>query len=156
MKIGQAREPARVNGYGRQEFPGKVKFVSPTANATTRQVEVIVEFAPDAPARLRGAVCRGPRRGRRRASALMIPDSTIVRDGEKTFAWRVKGDALQKVELALGERDTRAAISWCAADSRNGDRVLRHPTTLLKDGQAVMETKSAQAASPLPGAAQTP
>ena len=34
----------RVNGYGEQEFLGKVRRVNPSANATTRQVEVLVDF----------------------------------------------------------------------------------------------------------------
>lgn len=154
VKVGQAVS-LRVNGYGKQEFPGKVKFVSPTANATTRQVEVIVELGPDAPARLAGLYAEG-RVEATSTSALMVPDSTIVRDGEKAFVWRVKGNALQKVALALGERDTRRGDFVVRGGLAQGDRVLRHPTTLLKDGQAVVGTKSAQAASPTPTAAQTP
>src|SRR5258706_16415458 len=34
----------RVNGYGEQDFPGKVRRVNPAANPTTRQVEVLVDF----------------------------------------------------------------------------------------------------------------
>ena len=49
----------RVNGYGKQDFPGKVKFVAPTASATTRQVEVIVEIPGEAPARLAGLYAEG-------------------------------------------------------------------------------------------------
>lgn len=34
----------RVNGYGDQEFIGKVRRVDPAANITTRQVEVLVDL----------------------------------------------------------------------------------------------------------------
>ncbi len=44
LKVGQ-RVNFRVNGYGTQEFAGSVKRINPSANANTRQVEVLVEFA---------------------------------------------------------------------------------------------------------------
>ena len=36
----------RINGYAGQEFRGVVKRVDPAANEVTRQVEVLVGFAP--------------------------------------------------------------------------------------------------------------
>ena len=39
--------------------PGKVRRVNPAANATTRQVEVLVDFAGEAPARLAGLYAEG-------------------------------------------------------------------------------------------------
>jgi membrane fusion protein (multidrug efflux system) len=146
VKVGQAVS-FRVNGYGKQDFAGRVRFVSPTANATTRQVEVIVEIAGDAPARLAGLYAEG-RVEASSSSALMIPDSAIVRDGERTFAWRVKGNALQKVALTVGDRDTRRGDYVIRAGVAEGDRLLRHPVATLKDGQVVRDTPSAAAASP--------
>ena len=35
----------RVNGYGDQDFTGRVRRVDPAADPTTRQVEVLVDFA---------------------------------------------------------------------------------------------------------------
>src|SRR6185312_6765434 len=37
----------RVNGYPNAEFTGKVRRVDAAANATTRQLEVLVDFADD-------------------------------------------------------------------------------------------------------------
>ena len=49
VKPGQAVS-FRVNGYGNEEFAGRVRRVNPAANATTRQVEVLVDFAgPEQP-----------------------------------------------------------------------------------------------------------
>src|SRR6185295_3446871 len=36
----------RINGFGQQEFRGKVRRVDASANASTRQVEVLVAFEP--------------------------------------------------------------------------------------------------------------
>jgi RND family efflux transporter MFP subunit len=146
VKVGQAVS-FRVNGYGKQDFTGRVKFVSPTANPTTRQVEVIVEIAGEAPARLAGLYAEG-RVEASSQSALMVPDSAIVHDSERAFAWRVKGNVLQKVALTLGDRDTRRGDYVVRGGLAEGDRLLRHPVATLKDGQAVKDTPSAQAASP--------
>ncbi len=144
----------RVNGYGKQDFAGKVKFVSPTANPTTRQVEVTVEITGEAPARLAGLYAEG-RVEAATSTALTLPDASIVRDGERAFAWRVKGGSLQKVLLTLGERDTRRGDYVVRAGLAEGDKLLRHPVATLKDGQVVKDTPSAQAASPAPQAAKT-
>jgi membrane fusion protein, multidrug efflux system len=137
----------RVNGYGKQDFAGRTKFVSPTANPTTRQVEVIVEIAGDAPARLAGLYAEG-RVEATASSALTVPDSAVVREGERAFAWRVKGNALQKVALKVGERDLRSGDYIVREGVADGDRLLRHPVATLKDGQAVKDTPAAVAASP--------
>jgi len=145
----------RVNGYGKQDFPGKVKFVAPTASATTRQVEVIVEIPGEAPARLAGLYAEG-RVEIATASALMIPDSAIVRDGEKAFAWRVKSGALQKVTLALGDRDSRSGDYVVRGGIADGDSLLRSPVATIKDGQAVKQVASAVTAVTAPQAAKLP
>jgi RND family efflux transporter MFP subunit len=152
VKVGQ-NVSFRVNGYGKQEFAGRVKFVSPTANPTTRQVEVIVEIAGEAPARLAGLYAEG-RVEAATSSALLIPDSAVVRDAERAFAWRIKGNVLQKVALTLGDRDTRRGDYVVRGGLAEGDRLLRHPVATLKDGQAVKDTPSAQAASPMPDASK--
>jgi RND family efflux transporter MFP subunit len=146
VKVGQA-VTFRVNGYGRQEFGGKVKFVSPTANPTTRQVEVLVEIAGDAPARLAGLYAEG-RIEASSAMAIMIPESALVRDGEKAFAWRIKDNALHKVALSVGDRDARRGDRVVKSGLAEGDKLLRSPVATLKDGQAVKDSPSATGASP--------
>jgi membrane fusion protein, multidrug efflux system len=154
VKVGQA-VTLRVNGYGKQDFAGKVKFVAPTANATTRQVEVIVEIPAEAPSRLAGLYAEG-RVEASTASALMIPDSAIVRDGEKAFAWRVKAGALQKATIALGDRDSRSGDYVVRGGIADGDRLLRNPVATVKDGQAVKQVSSAATAVTAPQAARLP
>ena len=47
----------------------------------------------------------------------------------------VKANKLQKVVLAIVERDARTGDYVLKAGSPTGDQVLRHPTALLKDNQ---------------------
>lgn len=153
VKVGQPVS-FRVNGYGKQDFAGKVKFVAPTANPTTRQVEVIVDIPADAPARLAGLYAEG-RVEASTSSVLMIPDSAVVRDGEKAYVWRIKNGVLQKVALALGDRDSRSGDYVVRGGIADNDRVLRNPVATVKDGQSVKEVASAVTAVTAPATAKS-
>lgn len=139
----------RVNGYGDQDFTGRVRRVNPAANATTRQVEVLVDFVGDKQPKLAGLYAEGRLETESRTS-LTIPATAVVRDGDKTAAFRVQGNKLQKVPLALAERDARSGDYIVAGGLAEGDQVIRYPSTLLKDGQPVQTAaagKSSMAAS---------
>ena len=152
VRAGQAVS-FRVNGYGNQDFAGRIRLVSPTANAATRQVEVLVDITGEAPARLAGLYAEG-RVEASSATALVIPASALVREGDKAWAWRLKGNTLQKVALTVGERDLRRGDYVVMAGLADGDRLLRHPIGTLKDGQLVQDTPSAVNASAAPAASQ--
>ncbi|MES3001086.1 MAG: efflux RND transporter periplasmic adaptor subunit [Pseudomonadota bacterium] len=145
IKAGQSVS-FRVNGYGAQDFAGRVRLVAPTANPTTRQVEVLVDINGEAPARLAGLYAEG-RVEASSNTALVIPASALVREGDKAWAWRLQGGTIKKVALTLGERDTRRGDYVVTAGLADGDRLLRHPGPTLKDGQVVQATTSAVAAS---------
>ena len=126
----------RVNGYGDQEFTGKVRRVNPSANPTTRQVEVIVDFMDKKQPMLAGLYAEGHVEANSTAS-LTLPATTLVRDGDKASAWRVKDSTLQKVVVALGERDSRSGEFVLKSGLSEGDSVLRHPSSALANGQKV-------------------
>jgi len=136
----------RVNGYGSQDFAGRIRLVSPTANPTTRQVEVLVDIVGEAPARLAGLYAEG-RVEASSTTALVIPASALVREGDKAWAWRVSDNTIRKVALTVGERDPRRGDYVVMAGLADGDHLLRHPGGTLKDGQAVQPTAPAVAAS---------
>ncbi|MDB5874721.1 MAG: efflux transporter periplasmic adaptor subunit [Ramlibacter sp.] len=145
VRAGQAVS-FRVNGYGGQDFAGRIRLVSPTANPTTRQVEVLVDINGEAPARLAGLYAEG-RVEASSTTALVIPASALVREGDKAWAWRVSGNAIRKVALTVGERDPRRGDYVVLAGLADGDRLLRHPIATLKDGQAVQDTAAAVSAA---------
>jgi RND family efflux transporter MFP subunit len=125
----------RVHGYAGQAFQGTVTRVNPAANATTRQVEVLVDFADaDRQPRLAGLYGEG-RIESSRTAGLTIPATSLVRDGDKAFAWRVQASRLQKVTLVLGDRDARTGEFILKSGLKEGDRLLRYPTSTLKNGQ---------------------
>ena len=127
----------RVNGFAQQEFAGRVLRIDAAANATTRQVEVVVAFADAAVApRVAGLFAEG-RVETGGTQALMLPEAALVQSGEASFVWRLNGAALAKVPVTLGERDPRSGAFPVLAGLAAGDRILRNPGGTLVEGQKV-------------------
>ena len=137
----------RVNGYGPQEFAGSVKRINPSANANTRQVEVLVEFANGKQPQLAGLYAEG-RIEAVSKSGLVVPAMAVVREGDQAIAWRVKGSSVQKVVLELGERDPRQGDFVLRSGLNEGDKLIRNPTSALKDGQKVQFQSAAPGVQP--------
>ena len=151
VKVGQT-VGFRVNGYGPQEFAGTVARINPAANANTRQLEVLVEFAAGKQPQLAGLYAEGNIQATRQ-SALMVPAAALVREGDKTFAWRVKDSVVNKLSLVLGERDPRRGDFVLRSGLSEGDQLIRNPTSSLKDGQKVQIADSAAAPASAPAGA---
>jgi len=135
VKVGQNVQ-FRVNGYPGQTFAGKVKRVDPAANPVTRQVEVLVDFADKVQPKVAGLYAEGRVEAELR-DTLMIPDSSLVRNGDTSYTWRVKDNTLRKAELVIGARDARTGQWEVNKGLAAGDRVLRTPASSFKDGQKV-------------------
>lgn len=135
VKAGQ-QVAFRVNGYGNEEFLGKVKRVNPAANATTRQVEVLVDFADKKQPRLAGLYAEGRVETDSKPS-LTLPPTAIIRDGDRATAWRIKDNTLQKAALSVGERDPRTGNLIIKDGLTEGDKLVRFPSNALKDGQKI-------------------
>ena len=133
----------RVNGYGEQDFKGRIRRVNPAANPTTRQVEVLVDFVGPQQPRLAGLYAEG-RVETESTASLTIPSTAVWRDGDKTSAWRVAQDKVRKVAINVGDRDPRTGEYVLKSGLAEGDKVIRYPSAMLKDGQPVQ----AQASSP--------
>jgi RND family efflux transporter MFP subunit len=144
----------RVHGYGEQEFTGKIRRLNPAANPTTRQVEMLVDFVGEKQPKLAGLYAEGNVQTASRTS-ITLPASAVVRDGDTASAWRLKDNKLQKVTLAISERDLRTGDYVLKAGLAEGDQVIRHPTTLLKDNQPVQAAAPAKSSMvSVDGAAQ--
>lgn len=155
VKVGQNVQ-FRVNGYPGQTFAGKVKRVDPAANPVTRQVEVLVNFADKVQPKVAGLYAEGRVEAEMR-DTLMIPDSSLVRNGDTSYTWRVKDNTLRKAELVVGARDARTGQWEVSKGLVAGDRVLRAPASSFKDGQKVelLNPKAvASATSTAPAAAK--
>ena len=152
LKVGQ-KVFFRVNGYAQSDFEGKVRRIAPAANAATRQVELLVDFAGAQQPGVAGLYAEG-RVQTQTSSALMLSDGALQREGDKAFAWRVDGSKLARTTLKLGARDERLGQYVVESGLKAGDLVLRHPGSALQDGQA-LELKRAAASAPAAPTAPT-
>jgi len=139
-KIAQVRigQPVsfRINGYGGQEFRGKVTRVDPAANDVTRQVEVLVAFADSNQPRVSGLYAEGNIESTT-VNALTLPEGALVKAGDKSYAWRINGKALKRVDLNIGKRDQRTGHYEVRSGLTEGDVVMRSPNSSFRDGQAI-------------------
>ena len=138
----------KINGYANQEFRGKILRMDPSANDVTRQVEVLVSLGDGAQPRIFGLYAEGIIEASN-LKAVSVPESALVRSGDKTSVWRVKANLLTLVDLALGARDPRTGNYEVRAGLLEGDVIVRSPSSSFKDGQAV-EMLSAKAAVATP------
>jgi membrane fusion protein, multidrug efflux system len=127
----------RVNGFPDVEFVGRVARIDATANATTRQVAVRVDFDDRVAApRVAGLFAEG-RIETGAAEVLTLPEASVLRSGDNAEVWRVEGEQLVRVAVRLGERDARRGEFPVLAGLNAGDRILRNPTSNLRDGQRI-------------------
>jgi membrane fusion protein (multidrug efflux system) len=151
IQAGQAVQ-FRINGFDRTDFIGKVRHVDASADPVTRQVSVIVDFAPGTAPRVAGLYAEG-RIASGASQALLLPEAAIVKEGDKAYVWRLNGNKLAKTTVTLGDRDARLGNVVVASGIAAGDRVLRTPGSTLSNGQAIEMAKPvAPAASVAPGA----
>ena len=148
----------RINGYPGQEFRGKVTRLDPSANDVTRQVEVLVSFVDAKQPTVSGLYAEGTIESTS-VKALALPESMLVKVGDKASVWRIKANALNKVDLVLGARDARTGNYEVRSGLAEGDTILRTPSSNFKEGQSaeMVSSKPAVAASaPAAGASAAP
>ncbi len=156
LKIGQTVN-FRVNGVAQADFSGKVKRVDPSANAATRQVEVLVSIDEGPVPKVAGLYAEG-QVATSGEQALMLPEVALAKEGDNTYVWRVEGSALKKVKVQLGDRDLRSGEYVVRSGLAAGDQILRAPGTTLVDGQHIERAKpagTAAAAAPAPAVSAT-
>jgi len=132
----------RVNGFDKSDFVGKLRHVDASADDVTRQVAVIVDFAPGTAPHTANLYAEG-RIATGQSQALLLPEGAIAKEGDKAYVWRVAAGKLAKTRVALGERDARRGEVVIVSGIASGDQVLRAPGSTLVDGQKVELTKAA-------------
>ena len=151
IQVGQPVQ-FRINGFEKGDFVGKVRHVDASADAVTRQVAVIVDFAPGTAPRVAGLYAEG-QISSGATQALLLPEAAVVKEGDKAYVWRLVGNALAKTPVKLGERDARLGNVVISSGIAAGDRVLRTPGSTLTDGQKFEMAKPVAPAASVASAA---
>ena len=125
----------RVNGQSDQEFEGRIERINPMADPSTRQVGVQMAITGKydltvglfAEGRVQTEVKQG----------ISVPESSLVREGDEVYVWRVKNGVLNKIAVVAGARDTQSGAYAIDSGLADGDQVLRHPLGALVNGARV-------------------
>lgn len=123
-----------INGARGNAFEGKIERINPVADASTRQVGVQVAISS-------GNLTVGTfAEGRVQAESLQgltLPETSLVQQGDHTYAWRVQQGKLKKIEIKIGARDVKTGDYAIVTGLGQGDTVIRHPRGGLVDGASV-------------------
>jgi len=137
VKVGQ-RVNFRINGVAQTGdqlvSTGIVKRIDGAANPITRQVAVIVAINSKDRPPVVGLFAEGVVETLSKP-AVMIAESSLRREGDKSFVWVLDGNKIVQRAVQLGDRDTRLG-DWVVTSGLNaGEKILRNSSSTLKDGQ---------------------
>jgi membrane fusion protein, multidrug efflux system len=146
IKVGQTVR-FHINGQRDRLYQGQIQRINPIADPSTRQVGVQVAITDNQPFTV-GLFAEGSVQTESKPG-IALPESTLVREGDRTFVWRVHAGVLNKVEVQLGARDRLLGDYTITQGLSEGDQVLLYPVGALTEGAKVemAPTPPAHAAS---------
>jgi RND family efflux transporter MFP subunit len=132
VKVGN-KVTFKVNGYSGQFFTGTVERINPLANESTRQVQLLVSMDLKEQSLVAGLYAEGHVEVQN-SDALMVPESALIREGDKHFVWQFANNELKKTEVEVGDKDERWGTQQVLSGISSGAQILRHPQGALTDG----------------------
>jgi RND family efflux transporter MFP subunit len=112
-----------VNGYPGRTFTGRITRVSPVADPTTRQVQILATI-PNAGNTLVGGLFAEGKVASESRSGLVIPANAVNERGIAPVAMRIKGGRVEQVTVQVGLRDAVAELLEITGGLAAGDTVL--------------------------------
>jgi RND family efflux transporter MFP subunit len=146
VKAGQKTE-AVLDAYPEWTIPSHVINIVPTADRQKATVRVRIAFdvlepriLPDMGVKVSFMDNAQPAAGASPArSAVRIPSSSIVKDGEASFVWRVSDERVERVAVSVGaERDGQIDV---LSGINAGEIVVAKPVDGLAEGAPVKTRK---------------
>ena len=132
VKVGN-KVTFKVNGYSGQFFTGTVERINPVANESTRQVQLLVAMELKQQSLVAGLYAEGHVEAQN-SDALMVPESALIREGDKHFVWQFANNELKKTEVEVGDKDERWGTQHILSGVVSGAQILRHPQGALTNG----------------------
>jgi RND family efflux transporter MFP subunit len=112
-----------VRGFPGQQFEGRIERISPTADATTRQVPIFVSV-PNKGGRLLAGLFAEGRVTKESRQALVLPESAINTTGGTPWVARVRDGMVERVDVKIGLRDEQTERVEIASGLAEGDQLL--------------------------------
>ncbi|MCC7052434.1 MAG: efflux RND transporter periplasmic adaptor subunit [Gemmatimonadaceae bacterium] len=140
-----------VSGYADRKFLGKVTRVSPVADPTTRQVQILASIPNGAGTLVGGLVAEG-RVNTETRTAMILPATAIDQRGATPVVMRVRGGRVERVAVSLGIRDEQRENFEVTKGVQRGDTVLLGAAQAIGEGKQVrisrVNDQAAKAAGP--------
>lgn len=154
-QIGQIRvgQPVAftVSGYGDRKFTGTVTRVSPVADPTTRQVQILASIPNSAGVLVGGLFAEGRVNAESR-TALVLPSTAIDQRGATPAVMRVRAGRVERVSVTLGIRDDQRENFEITQGVQRGDTVLLGAAQAIGEGKQVrvssVNDQASKAATP--------
>ncbi len=128
-----------VSGYGDRKFTGKVTRVSPVADPTTRQVQILASI-PNSAGTLVGGLFAEGRVNAETRSAMVLPSRAIDQRGATPAVMRLRGGRVERVSVTLGIRDDQRENYEITGGLQRGDTVLVGAAQAIGEGKQVRVT----------------
>ena len=142
-----------VTGYGDRRFTGTVTRVSPVADPTTRQVQILASI-PNSAGTLVGGLFAEGRVNAESRSAMVLPSTAIDQRGATPVVFRVRSGRVERVPVKLGIRDEQRENFEITDGVQRGDTVLLGAAQAIGEGKAVrvssVNDQASKASSPKP------
>lgn len=139
-QIGQIRvgQPVKfeVSGYGDRKFTGTVTRISPVADPTTRQVQILASI-PNSAGTLVGGLFAEGRVNAESRTALVLPATAIDQRGATPAVMRVRAGRIERVTVTLGIRDDQRENFEITNGLQRGDTVLLGAAQAIGEGKQV-------------------
>jgi membrane fusion protein, multidrug efflux system len=113
-----------------------VTRVSPVADPTTRQVQILASI-PNSAGTLVGGLFAEGRVNAESRSALVLPSTAIDQRGATPVVMRVRGGRVERVNVSLGIRDEQRENFEITKGLSRGDTVLLGAAQAIGEGKQV-------------------
>jgi len=135
LRVGQAVK-VRVQGVEPAEREGRIRRIDSVAQPVSRQVAVVVDIAGTAgrAGLIAGLYAEGVV-DVRAPTVLALPETALVREGNKLSVWLVDGGTLRRQPVTVAPRDARTGLFVVTQGLKAGDQVLRSPGNRPREGQ---------------------
>jgi len=128
-----------VSGYTDRAFTGTVTRVSPIADPTTRQVQILASI-PNSAGTLGGGLLAEGRVNTEMRSALVLPSTAIDQRGATPIVMRLRAGRVERVSVTLGIRDDQRENFEITQGLQRGDTVLLGAALAIGEGKQVRVT----------------
>jgi multidrug efflux pump subunit AcrA (membrane-fusion protein) len=125
-----------VSGFEGRPIKGRISRINPTADPSTRQIQVFVDIPNDDRSLVGGLYAEGRITSASRVG-LVVPSAAVDRSAARPFIVRLDGNRVSRVPVTIGVVDEKNDRVEVRGPVNPGDRVLLGAARQLIPGTVV-------------------